>query len=108
VEKLGLILSETAVLGLIIWSAIALVRYRRCRRNQPPFSDRDRQLLFGSIPGSLQSPVFRLRLARAILASTAATWVLFVVLAPFGAAIVSVALILTGAGIVRWLLMVES
>jgi len=33
--------------------------------------------------------------------------VLFVVLAPFGAAIVTIAVILTGAAIVRWLLMID-
>jgi hypothetical protein len=107
VEKFGFILSEAVLLVLILLFAVVLIRFRRYRRNQPLFSDKDRELFFGRIPGSLQSPLFRLRLARAILAATAATFVLFVVLAPFGAAIISSALILTGAAIVRFLLVIE-
>ena len=107
-ENLGAIILERTVLGLIICFAGALVCYRRYRRKQLIISDRDRQLIFGNGPGNLQSPLFRLRLARAILAVTAATGLLFVVLAPFGAAIVTIAVILTGAAIVRCLLMIES
>lgn len=48
--------------------------------------------------------MLRVRFARCILLATAATYVEFVVLAPFGAAILSVALVLTTAGIVHSLL----
>lgn len=107
-ETFGYILSEVPVLVLVIWFAVGLVRYRRYRRNQPLFSEQDRRLLFAKAPGRLDSPEFRLRLARAILAATAATCVLFVVFAPLGAAIITGALVLTGAAIVRWMLMIDS
>ncbi len=104
-EKLGYVLSELPVFFLVMWFGIRLVHLRRYRRNQPIFSDDDRRLFFGRSAASIRSPVFRLRLARAILAATAATYVDFPVLAPFGAGILAGALLLTSAAIVRRMLM---
>jgi hypothetical protein len=108
VEKLGYVLYELPVFFLVMWFGIRLVHLRRYRRNQPIFSDDDRQLLFGRAPVSVKSPIFRVRLARAILAVTAATYVEFLVLAPFGAGILAGALLLTSAAIVRWMLTMQS
>jgi hypothetical protein len=108
VENLGYVLSEVPLFFLVIWFAITVVRYRRYRKNQPVFSEKDRQLFLARAPVRLDSPEYRLRLVRAILAATASTCVLFVVLAPFGAAIITAALILSGAAIVRWMLMIDS
>lgn len=103
-EKLGYVLYELPVFFLVIWFGIRLVHLRRYRRNQPIFSDDDRRLFFDRLPLSIQSPAFRVRLARAILAATATTYLEFVILAPFGAGILAGALLLTGALIVRWML----
>jgi len=107
-DRIGYVLSEIPVLLFVIWFAFRLVQYRRYRRNQPIYSDKDRQLLFSSTKTTLEPPVFRLGLARAILAATAATYLEILMLAPFGAAILSAALLLTSAAIVRWFLMLDT
>ena len=104
-EKLGYVLYELPVFLLVMWFGIRLVHLRRYRKNQPIFSDDDRRLFFGRLPTSIQSPDFRVRLARAILAATATTYLEFLVLAPFGAGILAGALLLSGAFIVHWMLM---
>jgi len=100
-EKLGYFISEAPVLFLVIWFAVRIVQYRRYRNKQPLFSERDKALLFPQNRIDLRSPMRRVKLARCILLATAATYVEFVVLAPFGAAILSVALVLTSASIVH-------
>ena len=106
-DRIGYVLSEIPVLLFVIWFAFRLVQYRRYRRNQPIYSDKDRQLLFSSTKTTLEPSVFRLGLARAILAATAATYFEILTLAPFGAAILSTALVLTNAAIVRWFLVLD-
>jgi len=103
-DKLGYIISEAPVFFLVIWVAVRLVQYRRYRNKQPLFSERDRAMLFPENKIDLRSPVLRVRLARCILFATAATYVEFLMLAPLGAAILCVALVLTTAGIVHGIL----
>ena len=103
-EKLGYILSEAPVFFLVIWFAVKLVQYRRRRNKQPLYSERDKAFLFPPTQINLRSPVLRVRFARCILLATAATYVEFLMLAPFGAAILSIALVLTTAGIVNGIL----
>ena len=103
-DKLGYFLREALVFFLVSWFAVRLVQYRRYCRNQPVFTDQDRQLLFRGAKANLSSPIFRLKMARAILAVTAAIYVEFLVLAPFGAAILAGAVLLTSAAIVRTLM----
>ncbi len=107
-ENLGYILSEVPIFVLIVWFAVKLVQYRRYRRNQPIFSDEDRQLLRRSVKPNFASPVFRLRIVRAILAVTAAIYVEFLILAPFGAGILTGVLLLTSAVIVRQIIMFDA
>jgi hypothetical protein len=107
-ETLGNVLSEAPVFFLILWFAIRYVHYRRYRRNQPLFSDKDRQLLFAQTKPKLGSPIFRLRLVRSILAVTAAIYIEVLVLAPFGAGILAAALLLTSASIVHRILLSNS
>lgn len=107
-ENLGYILSEAPVFFLTMWFAIRIVHYRRYRRNQPIFSDNDRRLLFTRTKPNLESPIFRLRLARSILAVTAAIYLEIVILSPFGAGILAAALLLTSATIVHRILLVNS
>jgi hypothetical protein len=103
-DKLGYIISEAPVFFLVIWLAIKLVKYRRRRNQQPLFSDRDKALLFPQNKIDLRSPVLRIRFARCILLATAATYLEFLMLAPFGAAILCITLVLTTAGIVHGVL----
>jgi hypothetical protein len=107
-EHLGYILSEAPVFFLTMWFAIRLVHYRRYRRNQPLFFDSDRRLLFTPTKPKLDSPVFRLKLVRSILGVTAAMYLEIVILGPFGAGILAVALLLTSAAIVHRILLVNS
>ena len=100
-DKLGYIISEAPVFFLVIWVAVRLVQYRRYRNKQPLFSERDRALLFPENKVDLRSPVLRVKFARCILLATAATYVEFLMLAPLGAAILCIALVLTTAGIVQ-------
>jgi hypothetical protein len=104
-DEIGYVLSEVPVLLFVIWFAVRLIQHRRYRRNQPIYSDKDRQLLFSKTP---EAPVFCLGLARAILAATAVTYLEILTLAPFGAAILSAALLLTSAASVRWFLVLDT
>jgi hypothetical protein len=104
-DEIGYVLSEVPVLLFVIWFAFRLVQYRRYRRNQPIYSDKDLQLLFSKT--NLEQPVFP-ALARAILAATAATYLEILTLAHFGAAILSATLLLTSAAIVRWFLVLDT
>jgi hypothetical protein len=107
-EKLGYILSELPVLFLVIWLAVRLVQYRRYRKNQPIYSERDIDLLFPARKVDLRLPLTRVRFARCVLLATACTYVEFIILAPFGAAILSTALAITTAGIVHTILLNQS
>jgi hypothetical protein len=104
-DEIGYVISEVPVLLFVIWFAFRLVQYRRYRRNQPIYSDKDLQLLFSKT--TLEQPVF-LGLARAILAATAATYLEILTLAHFGAAILSATLLLTSAAIVRRFLVLDT
>ena len=104
-EKLGYIISEALALFFVIWVAVRLVQYRRYRNKQPLFSERDKAFLFPQNKIDLRSPIRRVKFARCILLATAATYVEFIVLAPFGAAILSITLVLTTAGIVHGILL---
>jgi hypothetical protein len=100
-ENLGYIISEAPVLFLIIWFAVRLVQYRRYRNKQPIYSERDAALLSPQSKFDLRSPMSRVKLARCILLATAAFYVEFLILAPFGAAILCTALMLTSAALVH-------
>jgi hypothetical protein len=107
-DKLGYIISEAPVFFLVIWVAVRLVQYRRYRNKQPLFSERDRAMLFPENKVDLRSPALRVKFARCILLATAATYVEFLMLAPLGAAILCIALVLTTAGIVQGILFDQS
>ena len=106
-EKLGYILSEAPVFFFVMWLGIRLVHIRRYRNNQPLYTEDDWRMLYQSTKLSLVSPIMRLKLARAILAATAAIYVEFMVLAPFGAGILSAAVLLTTASIVKRVLLTD-
>ena len=106
-EKIGYILSEAPVFFFVMWLGIRLVHIRRYRNKQPIYSERDWRLLYQNAKLSLKSPIMRLRLARSILATTAAIYVEFLVLAPFGAGILSAAVLLTVESIVQRILLAD-
>lgn len=107
-ENFGYVLSEAPIFVLIVWFAVKLAQLRRYRRNQPVFSEADHRLLFRQVKPDLSSPVFRLRMARAILAVTAAIYLEILILAPLGAGILAAALIVTSAAIVHQILMLDA
>lgn len=103
-EKIGYFISELPALLLMIGFAAGVIQYRRRRKRQPVYSARDRALFFPPAKVDLRTPATRLKLARCVLLSTAATSVEYLLLAQFGAAILSVALTITTAGILHGLL----
>ncbi len=103
-DQLGYIISEAPIFLMVIWFAVRLVQFRRYRNHQPIFSDRDKAFLYPQKKLDLRSPERRVKFARCILFATAATYIEFLVLAPLGAAIMAIALMLTTAGIVHGVL----
>lgn len=106
-EKVGYLLSEAPIFFFVVWLGIRLVHLRRLRRHQPIFGAHDRAMLNQKAELNLTSPIMRLRLARSILAATAAIYVEFLILAPFGAGILCAAVLLTTATIVQRIMLVD-
>ena len=103
-DQLGYILSEAPVFILMTWFAVRYVQRRRYRENRPAFTEEDRLMLFDA--GQKTSRTwFYSRFALATLAVTVIGFIEIIALAPFGAAIVAGALLLTAADIVRRLLL---
>ncbi len=103
-EKMGYILSEAPVLFFVIWFTVRLIQFRRWRRRQPIFSETDRWLLFGNPKRRSETRQFYLKLSLAIVAAAAVVVLEIITLAPLGAAIITCALLLTSAMILRQLL----
>jgi len=106
-EKIGYVISEAPVLFLVIWFAVRLVQFRRYRNKRPIFTATDRRLLESRPRIDPSTVEFYCRFVVAVLAVTAVGLLEFIVLAPFGAAIVSGTLLLSSAAIVRHLLLLE-
>ena len=106
-EKLGYIISEAPVFFFIMWLGIRLVHIRRYRENRPLVTEHDWRMLYDRAKLSFVSPIMRLKLARSILAATAAVYVEFLILAPLGAGILSAAILLTTASIVKGILLTD-
>jgi len=106
-EKIGYVLAEAPAYVLLIWSSVRLVQLRRWWKNQPIVSAEDHNLLHSRPLIATNSPQFYLRLAGAVLAVAAIGFLEILVLGPFGAAILSGALLLTSASLVRAILRFE-
>lgn len=106
-EKIGYILSEAPLFLFMIWFAVRLIQYRRRRKREPVFSDVDRRLLFGTDRRRSESATFYFKFAGAIVATTLVGMLEFITLAPLGAALLTGALLLTSATIVRQILPLE-
>jgi hypothetical protein len=106
-EELGYVISELPALVFVIWFAVRLFQFRRRQRNQPPFSDRDRRLLFGTAGRPVINGMFLFKFGLAIVAVSLIGVLEILVLEPLGAAILSGVLLLTSIAIVHNLLEIE-
>jgi hypothetical protein len=104
-EHIGYILSEAPFLCLIIAATIKLVSWRRARANRPGFSDLDRDTLFRAPDRRPRRWQFYARFLLAVLAVLGVGLLQFIALAPLGAAVLTAALVLSSAAIVRRLLL---
>ena len=100
-DRFGYLLSELPALIFIVWFAVRFFQFRRRKKNQPTYSETDRQLLFGAPRQPAPKTAVYLRLALAIVAVTTIGVLEILVLAPFGAAIITASLLLTSTAIVH-------
>lgn len=106
-EKIGYILSEVTTYVLVIWFTIGFVQFRRWLKHQPLVSTEDRKLLCSRPRIATNSLEFYLRFFVTVVALAAIGVLEIVVLGPFGAAILSGALLLTAVALVRSILLFE-
>jgi hypothetical protein len=100
-DKFGYLLSELPALIFIIWFAVRFFLFRRRKKNQPSYSETDRELLFGAPRQRPTKSAVYMRLALAIVAVSTIGVLEILVLAPFGAAIITASLLLTSTAIVH-------
>jgi cbb3-type cytochrome oxidase subunit 3 len=103
-DKLGYLLSELPALFFIVWFAVRFFQFRRRKKNQPSYSEGDRELLFGAAKKHEAKRAVYLRLALAIIAVSTIGALEIFVLAPLGAAIITGSVLLTSTLIVHRLL----
>lgn len=104
IEKFGYILSEIPVLFFVIWFAISWVQLRRRRRHEPTYNGEwERGMLLRTSAYRPRNWEFYPRFFIAVLAVTFIGTIEFIILASFGAAILTVTFILTSTAIVRQL-----
>ena len=100
-DKFGCLLSEIPTLIFIVWFAVRFFQFRRRKKNQPSYCETDKQLLFGTPRQRPAKTAVYLRLALAVAAVTTIGVLEILVLAPFGAAIITASLLLTSTAIVH-------
>ena len=103
-DKLGYVISEIPPLLFLIWFAVKFIQFRRRQRQQPVFSDADRELLFGGAKRRPAGAIFYVKLGLAATAVATVGFIEILVLAPLGAAILTGVLLLTSTAIVHQLL----
>ena len=101
IEKFGYILSELPVLLFVIWFAVRWVQLSRRRRHQSIYTERDRRVIFQTSEYGPRNWAFYPRFFVAVMAVTFIGTLEFIILASFGAAILSVTFVLTSTAIVR-------
>jgi hypothetical protein len=100
-ESIGYIVSEVTILLFVLFLGVGIVALRRKLYGRPAFTQRDRKLFFGHSRREIS--LFALGKAAILFSFFAA--VEFVVLAPFGAAVLSVIMLVTLLAVVRFTLM---
>jgi hypothetical protein len=104
IEKFGYFLSEAPALIFMTWFAVRWVQLCRKHKNQPIYMEKDWHLLRRPAEYGPLNLRFYPRFALAVLAVTTTGALEFFALAPFGAAILTGAFLLTSAAIVQRLL----
>ena len=104
-EHIGYFLSEAPFLVLIMASAVKLVAWRRSRARRPVFGEDDRRVLAQTAHYGPSHWQFYPRFLLAVFAVIAVSLLQFITLAPFGAAVLTAALLLSSAAIVRGVLL---
>ena len=99
-EKFGYMLWEGLVLVCVIAAALGLIVLRRKLSGRPAFSNQDKILLFNTRPAAPSLLQLCFRFSLAILLFSCIGLVEILAFAPFGAAILSVSLLFSCAGIV--------
>jgi hypothetical protein len=106
-EKLGYFISEAPVFFLIFWFAFRLVQLRRYFTKRPIVTEADRQLLHGKVNAKL-SFKFLHKFTVATLIVALSGYLEVMLLAPFGAAIMTATVFLTSASVVHRLFLVKA
>jgi hypothetical protein len=100
-EKLRYMLWEGLVLACVVTGSLGFVTLRRKMSGRPAFSSADRTLLFNTPPAAVSTPKLCLRFGLAVILFCCIGMLEVLVFAPFGAAILSVSLLLSCAAIVH-------
>ncbi len=103
--KMGYILSELFTMALVVALAEGILRVRRGLRGRQMFTDTDRRLLKEPIRVTGSAPVRYLRYSLSFTLVVIFGAIEIAIVSQFGATILTGALLLTSATIVRWTLM---
>jgi hypothetical protein len=104
VEHIGHYLWEGSILLTILFAGTSLLVLRRKTNGRPAFTDQDRKLFFGDPETRRSKPRFWINFSIAVLLSSSAGALEYLLLARFGAAILAAAALLTLLAIVKkWL-----
>jgi hypothetical protein len=104
-EKFGYMLWEGLMLVCLVLASLAWLTLRRKMSGRPAFSNRDRALLFSTPPAAASLPRLCLRFVLAVILFSCIGAVEICLFAQLGAAILSVTLLLSCAGIVNMTLL---
>jgi hypothetical protein len=104
-EKMGYVLWEGLVLTCVLFGSVGFVVLRRKMSGRPAFTNQDRNLLFNTPVAAESTPKFYLRFGLAVFLFCCIGVLEILFFAPLGAAILSVSLLLSCAGIVNMTLL---
>jgi hypothetical protein len=104
-EQLGYFLWEGLVLVCVVVGSLAFVTLRRKMSGRPALINQDWKLLFNNPPATLSKPKLCLRFALAVFLFSCIGVLEVLVFAQLGAAILSVSLLVSCAGIVNIILL---
>jgi hypothetical protein len=100
-DKIGFILWEVTMLLVVISAGIGVLVLRRKASGRPAFSHRDRQLFFGQSQAKKAPHKLLAKFTMAVLLCLSTALLEFLILAPLGAGMLTVVLLLTSLGIVN-------
>jgi hypothetical protein len=100
-ENIGFILWEGITLLVVILGGIGLLVLRRKASGRPAFTNGDRQLFFGQSRAKKAPHRLLANFSMAVLLCLSTALLEFLILAPLGAGLLTVVLLLTSLGIVN-------